>query len=327
MSFSEKIKKMADEKEEERSHKDIEKLFNYLESLEVDGLDEILIEIKDVSESGLYKRLIKAYKMEMEVKRDRVFTLDELLKVRILKLARDNLRFGGLLTTIFTDSLITAKPFLSIYSFIEFTYAIFADRSTNWNDWQNIYFSGLDECIIFALDKFDGAELEDLPEPTSEYFQMLGKVKWVDKKAKRTYDKLTNLMFEIMYLMLDFPQIYSKSNKWPSAYRSTEDLFIRTIAGCSAVNDGRLEIRAEDVIMAYKTFFKLIKTDVTKYKAIPERLNGIDRYNESVDNNGYLICKKCNRYYKLQPGESPEDFDKCQCGGELEYVENIEDLN
>lgn len=40
---------------------------------------------------------------------------------------------------------------------------------------------------------------------------------------------------------------------------------------------------------------------------------------------GYLECEKCGGYYKLQPGESPEDFsDKCQCGGKLKYVEDLE---
>lgn len=38
---------------------------------------------------------------------------------------------------------------------------------------------------------------------------------------------------------------------------------------------------------------------------------------------GYLICKKCNGYYKLQEGESPEDFRECQCGGKLNYVESM----
>lgn len=34
---------------------------------------------------------------------------------------------------------------------------------------------------------------------------------------------------------------------------------------------------------------------------------------------GYIICEKCGGYYELQPGEHPEDFDKCQCGGKLRY--------
>ena len=36
-------------------------------------------------------------------------------------------------------------------------------------------------------------------------------------------------------------------------------------------------------------------------------------------NNGYLICEDCGGYYKLQSGESPNDYEKCQCGGKLEY--------
>lgn len=40
---------------------------------------------------------------------------------------------------------------------------------------------------------------------------------------------------------------------------------------------------------------------------------------------GYLICGKCKSYYKLQPGESADDFiDQCNCGGKLRYAENID---
>ena len=41
-------------------------------------------------------------------------------------------------------------------------------------------------------------------------------------------------------------------------------------------------------------------------------------------NLGYLICKKCGGYYELQDGESPEDFSECECGGTLEYVNNVD---
>lgn len=33
----------------------------------------------------------------------------------------------------------------------------------------------------------------------------------------------------------------------------------------------------------------------------------------------YLQCKACGGYYELQEGESPEDYDLCYCGGELEH--------
>lgn len=321
MSISKKIEKMADEKELQRSHQDIDKLFNSLENLEVEGMDEILNEIKNLKETGLYKRLITAFKTENRLKKDRLITSEELLTIPILELADENLRFGGLLTTVFTRSLIVAKIFLSIYSFIEFIYCMFAGRPTNWDDALNIFFSGLDERIIFALDKFDETDFNDLPKPTTEYFQMLRKVRWKNERAKKTYDKLTKLMFEIMDAVLDFPPL----KEWLPTYRSTEDLFILLLAGCSAVNNERVNIEAEDVLIAYKTFFKLIKTDVTKYKAIPERLYGIEGYGSSLK-VGYLICQNCGGYYQLEPGESMDDFEcLCNCGGRLEYKTTLED--
>jgi len=35
---------------------------------------------------------------------------------------------------------------------------------------------------------------------------------------------------------------------------------------------------------------------------------------------GYLECEECGGYYELELGESPEDFEKCQCGGNLRYT-------
>lgn len=43
---------------------------------------------------------------------------------------------------------------------------------------------------------------------------------------------------------------------------------------------------------------------------------------------GFLVCNKCGGYYELQEGESQDDFDlKCECGGILEYVDNLNDQN
>jgi hypothetical protein len=37
----------------------------------------------------------------------------------------------------------------------------------------------------------------------------------------------------------------------------------------------------------------------------------------------YLICEKCGGYYKLKKGEKPNDFETCECGGTLRYVQNF----
>lgn len=41
---------------------------------------------------------------------------------------------------------------------------------------------------------------------------------------------------------------------------------------------------------------------------------------------GYLICENCKGYYKLQKNESPEDFSKCNCNGNLKYFHDIVDF-
>lgn len=41
------------------------------------------------------------------------------------------------------------------------------------------------------------------------------------------------------------------------------------------------------------------------------------------DKMGYLVCNKCGGTYELQEGESPDDFENCECGGKLNYVEDI----
>lgn len=37
---------------------------------------------------------------------------------------------------------------------------------------------------------------------------------------------------------------------------------------------------------------------------------------------GYLKCKSCEGCYELQTGELPEEFDRCSCGGELEFYDD-----
>ena len=51
----------------------------------------------------------------------------------------------------------------------------------------------------------------------------------------------------------------------------------------------------------------------------------IQNKHETKISEGYLTCDKCGGYYELQPGESPEDFDSCECGGKLVYAENLDE--
>jgi hypothetical protein len=41
------------------------------------------------------------------------------------------------------------------------------------------------------------------------------------------------------------------------------------------------------------------------------------------ENPGYLICEKCKGYYELEEGESLEDFESCECGGNLKFKQEL----
>ncbi|HII84218.1 MAG TPA: hypothetical protein HA271_05150 [Methanobacterium subterraneum] len=304
MGIIDKMEAQLEERAKKRQHY-MKNLFIYLAELNIDELNDILSEIQDIMDSKYYKKLIES--VTIDKFGDNIDFLGDLPKHRIEILAHDNLKKGGLLTTIFTKSIITVQDTLTLYSFIESIYYI-NKNPLEKEDLINIYFSRLDERIIFALENFDQVKLEYLPEPTPEYIKSLGKTYWAEKEL---YKKLNELMFEVMDFIFDYPAITNR----PSKYRATEDLFIQFLAACNAVNNGRLGIGVDDTIVAYKTFLKLIKTDVTQYKAIPERIINLENH------GAYLVCKKCGTYYQIPEGESADDYsDECECGGKLKYL-------
>lgn len=68
--------------------------------------------------------------------------------------------------------------------------------------------------------------------------------------------------------------------------------------------------------------FTLVSSDEIKRK-IAEKKKGLSKTKNT--SNGYLVCEECAGYYKLQEGESPEDFaGDCQCGGKLTHTKTIE---
>lgn len=95
----------------------------------------------------------------------------------------------------------------------------------------------------------------------------------------------------------------------------------------------KVEIYEEDEI----TFLKIYKAMTGIKEGIIDGWQGLALYNREfhriIDTikylgpnyEGYMVCDKCAGYYKLQPGESPEDFtDKCECGGNLKYREDTD---
>ncbi|WP_431062260.1 hypothetical protein [Methanobacterium sp.] len=43
-------------------------------------------------------------------------------------------------------------------------------------------------------------------------------------------------------------------------------------------------------------------------------------------NKGYLVCEECKGYYMLGKDENPQEFDSCQCGGNLIYYNDLDEF-
>ncbi|MDP3033555.1 MAG: hypothetical protein Q8M97_00400 [Methanobacteriaceae archaeon] len=261
MGLTERIERSIEERER-RYYQEMLDLFDLLYGWDVPGLAEVLDGIKELCRSGLYAELIRATDVDKSGMVDGGVPTD-VYNYRLISLAKDNLGMGGLLYTVFSKSDFFVKDFFTIYMFIESVYYLHKNNIGE-DDLMNIYFSGLDERIIFALDDFDVVSFEELPEPTSEHIKTLKKVKWENKEL---YKKMKRLMMYMMMFSLGF------DNKWDNSYGASEDIFICLIAAFSALADGRMFIGLDDTVRAYRTLLKLINTDVTGYKALPELIN------------------------------------------------------
>ncbi len=285
----------------------LKEYWEHLVSLNVPGLFEILNEIEETWNSGLYYNFMLAFE-ERQMK-SRPLTFEELARNKLTTLAATNLPPTSLKT------IATGKTDLNLFRsmnpIIETTYYLNTRRPYTWNDMLNLAFSDLKTRLIFALDKFD--EVENVPEPTAEFFQKLKETRIISEQTKDLELKIKLVLMHIGGEILGMGFEDSVEDYWP-----TMSLFNQFLAACNAVKHNREEIIDEDIVRAYKTFFKLIKTNVTQYKANPELVQGMD------ENNPYygdiLICKNCGGYYKLESGESIDDFESCQCGGELKQI-------
>ena len=261
MGLNERIERSIEEREH-RYYQEMLDLFDLLYGWDVPGLAEVLDGIKELCRSGLYAELIRATDVDKSGMVDGGVPTD-VYDYRLISLAKDNLGMGGLLYTVFSKSDFFVKDFFTIYMFIESVYYLHKNNIGE-DDLMNIYFSGLDERIIFALDDFDLVSFEELPEPTSEHIKTLKKVKWENKEL---YKKMEWLMMYVTTFASDDDDFYD------SSYRASENIFIRLIAAFSALADGRMFIGLDDTVRAYRTLLKLINTDVTEYKALPELIN------------------------------------------------------
>lgn len=293
---------LVEEVTERRIKKDLE----ILDKEDISDLDVVVSSLLNVHDSGCYEVLKEAFNsLRHFYPREKGMNYRKMPENSVYFIAHENLGF----VFVEHDHVIRFYFFILMYRLMELRYFMTIKREFNDNDIRNVYLSGLDERLIFGLDRFD--EVSNWPQPSAEFFQKLKKLSW-DNKTKKFAKQLKLLKIHLTITSFGLLKYEHLS--------AIEEAFIELIAGCSAVNGDRECINKDDIIIGYKTYLNLLNTDVTKYNA---RSNFKIR-NKNV-NIGYLACDKCHEYYKLQPGESPENFtDKCACGGKLKYFEDID---
>ncbi|MBI5679276.1 MAG: hypothetical protein HZC47_00025 [Methanobacterium sp.] len=246
--FGRKMIKMAYDE-----FKYIKKDYNSLidEFGDVDGVRELADEIKGLYDSELYERFFKTWKYTDKHHNKVKFNEEEDKKLRVAHLAYENMGRPIIYGPPFSD-LITFFEVYRMYSFFLDVYQMNTGKELGYEEMEKLHLCKLDEHLIFALDKFD--EVTETLEPTAEYFQKLKKVKWKNKKTKKLFEKLHILFEEI------------KRIKWGVNKATTvgisEKKFTLLLAGCNVINDARDKINMQDILIAYKTYFKLLKTDL-----------------------------------------------------------------
>ena len=204
-----------------------------------------------------------------------------------------------------SNGLINSSNFTDIYFWLEQIYYLNKMQELGFQDVLNIYFSDLVERIIKGLDNFN--ELYPPVEVDNNYFKQLSAVKRPNENVKKFFSKTRKL------IKSSLEQEYSYKSL--GNLELMENNFLNLLAAFSAANENRVELITNDYVKAYKTYYKLIITDITTYKCQDELFQD--------DYIGYLICENCNGYYELNKGESPSKFKECSCGGNLKYIKTL----
>lgn len=269
----------------ESAYGKLERLFgDFVDNYGEDGFEKILSNLDNPQKMGYNKELVYNYTspvciapnvhkaMKIFFKRDYADFIRYIYGVRLRTLAVNTLPTEiagwGMIIAIIENlprgwpfTKITHDEFESLYLLLERLYFVQSGHKLGADDLLNIYFSGLDERLVFFLNEFNIVKDEDLSVPSKDYFKVLKYVKYQDKTIKAMYHDLGYL---IGYALRYYSS--GRLGGW-------EGDVLKTLTYCSAVSDGRKIIIRDDIVRAYNAYFKLLNTDVTKYKARQDIIN------------------------------------------------------
>jgi hypothetical protein len=147
--------------------------------------------------------------------------------------------------------IFDVKDFYVSFTFVWNIWASQLDRELNQEECQKVYYGNIVKRIIFLLEDFD-SNLET-PQVDEEFFRKLGKIKKLDKGAKKLADRFLDLRQAVKM---------NTFNRSPMTFGANEIAWTRFLAGCSAVHSGRNVISVDDLVVGNKVYIKLVNTDL-----------------------------------------------------------------
>ncbi|MEN4005748.1 MAG: hypothetical protein PQ975_07240 [Methanobacterium sp.] len=259
----------------------LKKTLEELSHESTEGLESILHEIINLKESEIYEKMYNGSKEISSSNPHQLIENEKNQETHLIALGFKELGKFPFYIPPFS-SLISVNNLNTMYALLLLTYYAHAEKKLGYEDLRNIYLSGLDHRIIHTLDKFD--ETLNVPKTDKEYLIALKNLHWENSDTKKLLKKLNYVK------SLIGQQRFGRFGlRYEIGIQRIEDDSMIFIAGCSAVNHNRDKISKKDVINAYKTYFKLMKTDITQYKAIDKNYEPEISSSSKKSDNGYLV--------------------------------------
>lgn len=237
-------------------------------SLVDNDLDDLIEGFTFLKDSDYYAALLKAYDLKEGIYESGV-TRNKFFNSPLINLAGNYLYKPSFTINLHPLKDGNLPKFWSMHQFFEYLYHINTNNPLNMEDMENIYYSDLVSRVISLLDDFNNDKVKI--GPLDEFFKNLKEVKW-KKESKAIYKKMRGILW-ITHELNNYP--------WTMLVGDESD-FIRFLCFCSAAVDGRVFVSVEDVVRAYRTYFKLIKFDITVFKADSEIVESLKVNNRDM---------------------------------------------
>jgi hypothetical protein len=108
--------------------------------------------------------------------------------------------------------------------------------------------------VMILLDDFD--KNENFIPPNQDFFNQLKKMKW-NKKVNKLLEKIFDIYGNMSDIIIETPTIGSHRK-----FRTNSRFCLTFLTACSAIHHGNEKMEFENVVHAYKTYYKLLDSDI-----------------------------------------------------------------